>query len=422
MLRDISTYAWTWQMKDYLRAAIGESIRRAELLKKSIPRPLPVPELSGVAERCNELIDHCLIVFNDIINDEKFGQEQYLAGHFRKFRRATRLMSIVEEDGIPALVRFTADEEFLTRLLFRIHQEIGFPLMPPIAACFAHDYYRIQPFTNVVYVPLIEGHCLLHLPDLLHEMGHLIVYKLKDSVVQGFRTYYQKAIEVIDDYYSNRVRSRKRGGPKGYAKLEDHLRNQWTDNWAEEFACDLFATFVLGPAYAWAHLHLTTKREKELFRFSHEEDLSHPANDARMKSILTALNLTNFGTEAGIIESKWEQIPVLLGQKADPDYHLAYPQDLIERFAVEIHRGVRAAGCKLADAESSSSPGPIISLLNEAWLRFWQEPHTYSDWENEQVREWRSKLIVSNPRTAADETLSNGQRFIVSKGYVNVKR
>ena len=33
--------------------------------------------------------------------------------------------------------------------------------------------------------------------------------------------------------------------------------------WANEIFCDLFAIYTLGPAYAWAHFHLTARHESD---------------------------------------------------------------------------------------------------------------------------------------------------------------
>ena len=60
--------------------------------------------------------------------------------------------------------------------------------------------------------------------------------------------------------------------------------------WMVEFFCDLFAVYTLGPAYGWAHLHLSAKRGGDPFDVPMLSASSHPADDARMRVMLVALS------------------------------------------------------------------------------------------------------------------------------------
>jgi hypothetical protein len=55
-----------------------------------------------------------------------------------------------------------------------IAEELMFPLPAPVVSCQSHfsSYFHAFPGLNVLRVPLKEGHFLLHLPDLYHELGH----------------------------------------------------------------------------------------------------------------------------------------------------------------------------------------------------------------------------------------------------------
>jgi len=381
-------------MKEYLLGVIGENLRRAELLTLRIPSPLPSAELSGVAQRCSDRLRECVAVLRSIQEDPDLGNPDYTGVHLRILRRVIRSLFEVEVYALPAMARFTDDERFLTRLLFQLHQEINYPLPPPIAACFASDYYWSYPEMNVVYVPLAESEMILHLPDLVHEMGHILIHNLLDARITVFRDHYERCRQIVDQHYRRQLADRRTsGGPQDYLRLEAHFRQQWLDKWLQEIVCDVFAVFVLGPPFVWAHCHLAAKLCKHIFWFSHDQVTTHPADDARMKAMLASLRLSGFEDEAKAVDEQWQQLVKILGHKKDVDYHLAYPDDLIEAIAVEIHQGTSALGCCMRSKEvtSKDDDSSVVGLLTNAWNAFWQNPKDYSKWEEKQMQIWRKR-------------------------------
>lgn len=109
-------------MKEYLLGIIGESLRRAELLTRRIPSPLPSADLSGVAQRCSDRLRECVCVLQSMQESPDLGNPEYSGVHIRVLRRVIRSLFEVEIYALPAMARFTADERFLTRLLFHLHQ------------------------------------------------------------------------------------------------------------------------------------------------------------------------------------------------------------------------------------------------------------------------------------------------------------
>ena len=83
-------------------------------------------------------------------------------------------MDFFETIGIAALNRANEDDRQLNLLVERIVREIGFPLLPPVATLLSQGYFHIYPWFNLLCLPLVEPAFLLHLPDLYHELGHLL--------------------------------------------------------------------------------------------------------------------------------------------------------------------------------------------------------------------------------------------------------
>lgn len=380
-------------MKTYLIGLTEEGIRRANLLMLRIPSPLPTPELSAVAQRCVDRLQENIDTLENIRDDPNLGNPEYFGIHLRILRRVMWSIFNVEVKALPPLARFTEDERFLTGLLFKLYQEIHFPLSShPIAACFASDYYWCYPDTNIIYVPLTESETLLHLPDLAHEMGHILVHNLQDPRMTALRTHYDACRELINQHYIRQIVSRRTaGGPMGYLGFENHFRQQWQDKWLQEIVCDLFAVYVLGPPFLWAHCHLVAKTCEQIFWFSHESETSHPADEARMQAMQVALRLLGFQEESKMINIHWQEIAKVLGHKKDPDYHLAYPDELIESIAVEIYNAVNDLGCRLWSKSfaSKSDDNSVTGLLNLAWKTFWKDTKSYPMWEATEIQKLR---------------------------------
>lgn len=382
-------------MKEYLSGAIGENLRRAEILKQRLKGPLPAAELSGVAQRCNDTIDNCIWLLGEILESDQFGDPDFDGLHLRALRRAVRALLEIERFAMPALTRFSEDERFMSSLLFRIHQQIQYPLPHPVAACFSSDHYWIYPATNVMYVPLTDSETLLHLPDVFHEMAHPLLHQISDSRVSQFLPYYRRSRETVNAHYMQQIANRRSaGGPKAYLHLEERFRRTWMDFWLEEIVCDLFAIYTVGTPYAWAHYHLTAKQGEEVFGFSRDVATTHPADDARMKAILIGLDLIEFGCDAKQIQRRWDELIVVLNQSPDPDYHLAFPDSVIEAITVEILQGTKALGCTIATKQNveNQSDESVVKLLHTAWRRFWENPETYTVWEAQKIASWRTSV------------------------------
>jgi hypothetical protein len=116
-----------------------------------------------------------------------------------------------------------------------------------------------------------------------------------DPVVESFQEAHFKALGDALGYLAAEKRKEdRRHGPKQPAFTLTRWEAAWVKYWMVEFFCDLFAVYVLGPAFAWSHLHLTAKRGGDPFEVPLLGTTSHPADDARMRTLLFGLETTEF--------------------------------------------------------------------------------------------------------------------------------
>ena len=130
------------------------------------------------------------------------------------------------------------------------------------------------------------------------------------------------------------------GAPVDFRADFDVWEYFWITYWLTEFFCDLFATYTLGPAFAWSHLHLYMKQGGDAFELPGEMQLAtHPADAARMELMLSVLLRAGFDEDASAISEKWSQALAHAHSQARPNYDHCYPDDLLHTVCARACEG-----------------------------------------------------------------------------------
>jgi hypothetical protein len=375
-------------MEDYIDALITQVSDKAKVLRGKIIGPLKSSEFSGLCSRCEYQLDDILARLQYLSNDPDVKAKENNIIRIRLFRRVTRELSMLECSGIAALNRPNDDDVLLNKVLFQIHKEIKYPLNPPTVTCLSQNYYVVNPRIGLLQVPLAESDSFLHLPDLYHELGHPILSAKGDPKSELFQAEYAKFNNKVVTTYLSRLNAISRqNGPREYHTFQVNILAQsWIKYWSMEFFCDLFATYTLGPAYAWSHWYLTASNDADPYEVKINQVSSHPPDQARMEVILIALELLGQKTEANKIKDIWDNLLEVTGAKPTELYRKACPKDLLELAAVHSLEGVKAIGCRLADDKAT---GKVHEILNNAWNVFWLDPPKYRSWEKKQLNDLR---------------------------------
>jgi hypothetical protein len=383
-------------MKEYFKAIILEQINRGLRLKELIPHPLKYSELSSLADRCSRTINDNIQQLKFLLEELDKRDENDIRDIFRGIRRCVREIELIEYFGISALYYETPEIEYLNKLVFRIHQEINLPLTPPSVACISTKYYYFHPFTNVIFVPVGESRFLLHLPDMFHEIGHEVLLSKENEIkLKKIDESYSTAIKIITDYYQKLLtRKARETGPKTIPLIIAHIHSQWKTHWINEFFSDLFALYTLGPAYAWSHFHLTTKKSEDVYEFSQILPQSHPSDDSRMRMLVIGLEKLGFKNEVVSVLSKWNDIPLVVNTQPVIEYQYAYPNELMNEIAELFLMGLRESEFSIVSPEKleRQNADSIINLLNETWEVFWNDPNTFRNWEERSIQKLKSIL------------------------------
>jgi len=383
-------------MNAYCVASLNQLIERARILVGKIPRSLP-QDYDTLAQTCRQKINTAVAQIQRLLEEPRFQLEQYQSERLRSLRRIVAELDVLETVAIAALHRAHEDDHRLNAVLETIRQEIKYPLVRPVVSGLSQQYFCIHSELNLLCVPLTEGQFLLHLPDLYHELGHPLLTVDNDPVVEPFQRAYLDALTEILAYIdSEKTKESRRRGPDHPRFLLNQWESTWIRFWLTEFFCDLFAVFVVGPAFAWAHLHLFAKRGGDAYDFPITGVSTHPADAARMLALLEALCLTGFQTEAENIETKWANLLQHAGAREEPEFVRCYPRKLMRTVAAKALEGVRGIGARVAEP---STHGVIHDSLNRAWNVFWTDPTNFTSWERKRAEEVLQTIASArNPR------------------------
>lgn len=297
------------------------------------------------------------------------------------YRALNEHLSMIERSGVFALIHSADNDPFLSNLTQQICEDICYPLQIPIVSETSPSHFTIDEDFNVLYVPPLENRFLLHLPDLYHELGHPILFddNLKLPSLKPVKVEYALAIfDRIQNLEERIVDSERREGPEMTRRRMSAFLDLWVTSWMREFYCDLFATYCLGPAYAWSHCHLCLKLSSNPFDTPNFEKTTHPSDASRMNVILCGLKALGFKQECDQITKIWSDQIQLGGYSENMIHKQCYPEDALAGIARGAIDAFENVGLKAARPDKLSG---VALCLNQAWQSFWSDPGGFSDWE-----------------------------------------
>ncbi|TAL67950.1 MAG: hypothetical protein EPN82_12830 [Bacteroidetes bacterium] len=368
-------------MNDYLNGSILEMLERVKVLKSKIPIPIIPTSFHQLATKAMSALES---IFNGLVllrDDTRYQIKSNLPFKMIEFQKIVNHLDYLENYIISALNRYSEDDGIITNLVQKICKEINYPLLPPVGSSLSQSYYCIDPILNHLRVPLLESEFLLHLPDIYHELAHpLITTKNHPNVIQ-FQEKLGQFNLIIRHHYEDEIINLKRNNGEDQIKYIEIILDSWIQGWSIELFCDLFGTYTLGTAYAWAHLHLSVKRGSNPYEKPEDSMSSHPSDDARMKTILYGLSLIGLDKENKIIDNYWGKYLLLNGASVDWCYKVAYPKTILEHCAVNALEATKVINCKIVNQGNNKD---VCNLLNTAWMKFIDNPQNYLVWEKEQ--------------------------------------
>lgn len=374
-------------LDDYLQASIGQLLGRAQGLQSSIARP-KAREFHALWQLCREHVNVAIKGLEALLSDPRYRTPTAQSLRLRDYKRRVKDLDLLENIAFAALIRANPADIRMTRLVGDIAAEINYPLIPPTVSCQSQFYFHAYPLFNLLSVPQKEVEFLLHLPDLYHELGHFVLMEENNPQVTPYQKAHEKSIaDVLTSLHG--LKAQPSRGPRADLAVLPIWEYCWVTAWMSELYCDLYAASASGPSYAWAHLHLCTKRGGDPFHVDKSPASSHPPDEARMIVVLDALTNFGFAAEAADVEDKWRRLLKIGGYRSNADYNRCFERKLLRTIAETATAAYEAIACSSGAAQAGKAR--TYDVLNNAWQKFWSNPAGYADWEKSMVAAFLSE-------------------------------
>ncbi len=323
-------------------------------------------------------LDTCIGAIDGLLSDPDLSQPSFARNNFHIYKRFSEFAQAVDEGPVFALKRFGSSDLFLTRLVAGVCREFGFPHTPPLCTAMSTQYYCTITGMDLVLLPHSESSHLLGLPDVYHELGHIVLFRNPTALGQlraRSQAYFQNEI----------LRAQREAWPANSIAALHSYGNRWLAEWTLEFGCDLIATYVCGPAFGWTNTRLCARLSPDFYEIM----TSHPADAARTWAIKLMLQRLGW-TEAQDIDAQWEELRKTAAQNEPQEFHLAFPTALLQELVETVASFCSGAGIKTY----APAAMPIAKLLNNAWAKFLSNPKDFRAWEQARVAELATQLIA----------------------------
>lgn len=237
-------------LEDYLQSAASQLIERASGLKGKLPRP-PRQEFERLATQCCDGIDRAIRELTTLRDNAAWKKPENASVRLLEFRRIASNVDRLENEAVAPIVRSSKDEGAMVRLLYRMSNEIVYPIELPTVSMLSQNYFFIRTDFKLICIPLMETQFLLHLPDVYHELSHPLFRTQHDPRTKPWLDAFLLAKALIYDHLSKQVAAAEGSRTPNAIKLFLQLAQEnWTCRWMEEVFCDLFGLFSVGPAFA----------------------------------------------------------------------------------------------------------------------------------------------------------------------------
>lgn len=347
---------------------------------KALVDGLEALELMAHRERAAAGLEAIIAQVHRVIDEEiddgvVMSEVEALGGRFDIFRRTQ----------LPFFAHYGPDERYLTLLAEQLADEAGFTIPTPIVGTFSSTgYWTIpDPVAVAVCLPAVDYGQLLAFPDLVHELGHILLEEAKGGPTGRFLS------ESIGPYATSL------GTVDGDPEFADALYSQYQD-WFIEFAADVIATYVCGPAYGWQNVRLRAQGGPDLAMpwepagpaplGADPEPFSHPADHARAAVIGAVLRGSGESVAADRIQAEWESLTAHVGQPP-PVYEVSYPRTVLDDVVSMTLEWCRAVPLiPYADAGADT----VVAHIGRAWELQLADPVAFAANEDTMVAELRA--------------------------------
>ena len=374
-------------MITFVKGIYADQINRVcKMLEKLKTFPIN-PELDeSFFGKTLKLLEELHEDIDEVISSGDLDIEELSSLHIIRYNTFHERLIEIELFRYLVIKNFDGPEIYFKHKIARIYKEINCFQRPPIITTISDSetYYWALPAYDIIAVPTGEEQNLLNLPDLYHEIGHLIFNEYEKYLKGDIET-------VINLYYQAEIRSvgQEQRDP-GLIPFYKDKTSRWINSWIMEFICDFIATYLTGPAYAWTNLKIATLSSGKEQVYA--ESQSHPSDESRMRGIFYMLKLQGYQDDVIAIEKSWKLFLDFTDNPVPNNYAFIFPEPILESLAKNVIACCKATGLRSYEEQKAVYAAPISKILNEAWREAVTNPANYKKWEEEKIQEIKNAI------------------------------
>jgi hypothetical protein len=372
-------------MNNFIKALYVDLLHRIDVVVTDIKGLSHHPDIK------DRFIDDTLNQFSIIRNELQSAFdtgvleiEVFAGNNLFRFNRVHREFKAIHSYRYLAIKNYKDPEIFFYQVITQIYAEHRINALPPIVSTISnHDYYYwAVPYFEIIALPSGEEHSLLNLPDMYHEIGHLLhsMFGGKScEVSEGIidKHFAKEIVRVIDD-----------GTASHFQETLELAKYLWQASWLEEFTCDLVGTYMTGAAYAWTNLKLLSTGHGSIKIFEYSQ--SHPADEARMRIIILMLEKLGLTNDKNEVEAAWKIFLKDTEVFKPNDYPLLYPQKLLQQIVDEFFTFYQNADLVSYPELTGKGTNSVSQLLNDAWSNAQTNSTDYFNYETNSIANLKS--------------------------------
>ncbi|MCO5950530.1 hypothetical protein [Mucilaginibacter flavidus] len=380
-------------MKDFVKALYVDLIHRIDVVVLDITKSIHHPDIKDrfISDTLKQFSDIRLVMQN-ALDSGILEFETANGNNITLYNQVLREFNAIHSYRYLAIKNYRDPEVFFFRLIKRIYDEHRINATPPIVSTISnHDtYYWAEPYFEIIALPAGEESSLLNLPDMYHEIGHLL-----HSMFQGKSC--ELSTEIIRKHFiKEMVRIEDDGLGAHYLELLKEAQDYWMTAWIEEFTCDLVGTYMTGAAYAWTNLKLLSTAHGSGRIFEYFD--SHPANEARMTIVLMMMEKLGLTAEKKKVEAAWKVFLKDTDGFKPKEYTMLFPKKLLQQLVDEFYEFYQNADLA-SYPEVLAKAGSVSEILNIAWDKAQADPMAYNQHETAVFEQLKKDFKLPEEKT-----------------------
>ena len=271
--------------------------------------------------------------------------------------------------------------------------------------------FPVVPLMSLYFIPPSAQQCLLNLPLLFHEFGHILYACHAEEMDDLVGELQEEIVELLQP-----ASRRSDLFAKEQAKDRKKIVEAWHE-WTQELFCDAVGFQIGGAAFVHAFSRYLQMLGRSQFHIPKDRLIyqAHPVSWLRVRILAQRVRQNGYDSLARELEDTWNAIAISMG--ITEDYYGYYDNEFlssieqtIEDMLVEANPYCYSYKRPSLNSSVSEKKFNSVELFNRAWQNFLDKPSSYYEWEKLAIQ----KILETNSGLSKPEIDTNGFNLVIT--------